>query len=253
MTDQPATEVTEQPEQAPRVFDERLTGLFATDVYATAIPLLALGGFGLGVRLWLPGAVMLALGFFVAAFFRNPNREIPGDERTVVSPADGRVVEAGPVELPDGTKAVRVGIFLSVFNVHINRAPLAGRVVGFDRSGDKYLAAFNPEARTRNVQTAMECETAHGERFTVVQITGLIARRIVCHPEVGEWLHRGVRYGLIRFGSRTDVILPASAEVRVEKGQKVRGGSSILATLPQPADASGATPSEGSESSEGTD
>jgi phosphatidylserine decarboxylase len=220
------------------VFAERLSGLFAPDVYTTAMPLLFFGFFGIGMGsqvgagFWLPGLVLTALGVFCAAFFRNPPRQIPGDERTVISPADGKVIEAGLVELPDGRKAQRVGIFLSVFNVHINRAPLAGRVVGFERSGDKFLAAFNPDARTLNVQTAMECETALGERFTVVQITGLIARRIVCQPVVGEWLVRGVRYGLIRFGSRTDVILPAEAELLVEPGQKVSGGSSILGRMP---------------------
>jgi len=173
----------------------------------------------------------LGLAGFVLAFFRNPERPIPGDERTVVSPADGRVIALGEVEDAGGTKRLRIGIFLSVFNVHVNRAPLAGRVVEIVRSGSQYLAAFNPEAERLNVSCSLTLETATGERLRVVQITGWIARRIVCHPRVGEWLRRGARYGLIRFGSRTDVLLPATARPRVRLGERVRGGSSVLAEL----------------------
>ncbi len=217
----------------PPVFEERLTGLFAPDVFTTAFPLVLGGGFLIGVGWWIAGALAMALGLFCVAFFRNPPREIPGDAHTVVSPADGKVILAEEVELADGQKAQRIGIFLSVFNVHVNRAPVAGRIVSVDRSGDKYLAAFNPEAQTRNVQLAMELETAGGARVGVVQITGLIARRIVWQPDVGEWLTRGVRYGLIRFGSRTDVILPPATELSVAVGDRVAGGSSILARLPE--------------------
>ena len=126
-----------------------------------------------------------------------------------------------------------MGIFLSVFNVHVNRAPVAGRVLSLERSGDAFKAAFDRNAETRNVRLAMELETGAGQRVGVVQITGLIARRIVCHPEIGQWLARGVRYGLIRFGSRTDVVLPLDAELLVAEGHRVRGGSSVIARLPQ--------------------
>jgi phosphatidylserine decarboxylase len=217
---------------APPVFRERLTGPLAPDAYAVALPL---GGLGLGAILfgfpWL-GALALALGAFVAAFFRNPRREIPAAEREVVSPADGRVIALDEVELPGGEKGLRIGIFLSVFDVHVNRAPVAGRVVALERSGEAYLAAFNPAAETRNVRLDMTLELASGARVRVAQITGLIARRIVCHAKVGEWLPRGVRYGLIRFGSRTDVVLPAGSVARVRKGERVRGGSSVVAELP---------------------
>ena len=125
-----------------------------------------------------------------------------------------------------------MGIFLSVFNVHVNRAPIAGRVVSIERGGTAYLAAFNRRAEHANVRCTLTLDTAQGERVRVVQITGLIARRIVCHPLVGDWLRRGDRYGLIRFGSRTDVVLPLSAELRVRRGDRVRGGSSIVAQLP---------------------
>jgi len=224
-------------EQAPQegvAFAERPTEALVPDAYrlgALPLGLAALAGvFGLQ---WL-AALLLGVAVFVGCFFRNPQRAIPGDESVVVSPADGRVIDVAEVERGDGSKALRIGIFLSVFNVHVNRAPLSGRVVAIERSGDAYLAAFNPDAEKQNVRCAMTLEAQSGMRFQVVQITGLIARRIVCHPQVGEWLRRGDRYGLIRFGSRTDVLLPASAESRVLRGDRVRGGSSVLAVLAEP-------------------
>jgi phosphatidylserine decarboxylase len=177
------------------------------------------------------GFALMGVTAFVAFFFRNPPREIPGDELDVVAPADGRVIEVSEIEQANGSKAWRIGIFLSVFNVHVNRSPLAGRVLSIERGGSRYLAAFNPRAEQENVRCTMTLETASGERFQVAQITGLIARRIVCHPEIGEWIDRGARFGLIRFGSRTDVVLPAGSQVRVVRGDRVRGGSSLLARL----------------------
>jgi phosphatidylserine decarboxylase len=214
------------------VFRERLTGRFAPEVWTTAAPLAALG---LGVA-WLvapwAGAALLAAAAGVAAFFRNPERDVPGGEGDVVAPADGRVIEVGEVEEADGRKGLRIGIFLSIFDVHVNRAPVAGRVVAVERSSGGFLAAFRPEAPLHNVRLDMLLETAAGERVRVVQITGLVARRIVCQPRVGEWLRRGVRYGLIRFGSRTDVVLPAGSRACVVVGGRVRGGSTLIARLP---------------------
>jgi phosphatidylserine decarboxylase len=219
------------PESEVPVFDERPTEPIVPDAWRmAALPL----GLALAFLLARSGWAFLWLGLagFILAFFRNPERLIPGDERTVVSPADGRVIAVGEVEDGSGSKRLRIGIFLSVFNVHVNRAPLAGRVVEIVRSGSQYLAAFNPDAERLNVSCSLILETAGGERVRVVQITGLIARRIVCHPRVGEWLRRGDRYGLIRFGSRTDVLLPAAARPRVRVGDRVRGGSSVVAELP---------------------
>ena len=213
------------------VFTERPTEFIVRDAFVLgALPLAAAGVAGALGWLWL-GGLLLGLTVFVGAFFRNPPRFVEGDERSVVAPADGRVLEAGEIELSDGTKAKRVGIFLSVFNVHVNRAPIAGRVVSIERGGTEYLAAFNRRAEQANVRCTLTLDTALGERVRVVQITGLIARRIVCHPLVGDWLRRGDRYGLIRFGSRTDVVLPLTAELRVRRGDRVRGGSSVLAQL----------------------
>jgi phosphatidylserine decarboxylase len=213
------------------IFRERLTGRFAPEAAVAALPPLAAGAFAAAAGAGWLALPLLALGAFGAAFFRNPARELPSDPDAVVAPADGRVVEVGVCELPDGRKALRIGIFLSVFDVHVNRAPVAGRVLGLARSGSEYLAAFRPEAAARNVQLALELETASGARVGVVQITGWIARRIVCHAQVGEWLPRGARYGLIRFGSRTDVLLPADAEACVARGARVRGGRDVVARL----------------------
>ena len=128
------------------VFEERLTRTFAPDVYTTSLPLFAMAGVCLALQWWIAATLSLALALFVAFFFRNPAREIPGDERTVVAPADGRVVAAGEIETEAGEKALRIGIFLSIFDVHVNRAPVAGRVLAKKRGGEKYLAAFNKAA-----------------------------------------------------------------------------------------------------------
>ncbi len=213
------------------VFEERLSGLFAPDVYRFAFPLLLLGGIAWGLSWTIPSLVLSGLGLFVVAFFRNPERALPPGDDLVIAPADGKVMWVDELER-DGRKVLRIGIFLSVFDVHVNRAPVPGRVVSIDRSGDAYLAAFNPDGEARNVQLAMGLETAWG-RIDVVQITGLIARRIVFQPEVGDWLDRGVRYGLIRFGSRTDVHLPQGSMAKVAVGDVVRGGKTILAMLPE--------------------
>lgn len=216
-------------------FEERPTEFIVRDGFVFAVAPLVLGGLAGLVGWTLLGALCLALTVFVACFFRNPPRFVPGDERTVVAPADGRVMQAGDFELPDGSKAKRVAIFLSVFNVHVNRMPVAGRVLAVERSGSGYRAAFRADADATNVRCDLQLETARGERVVVSQITGWIARRIVCHPLPGEWVERGARYGLIRFGSRTDVVLPASAELRVRRGEVVKGGSSVLAQLPREA------------------
>jgi phosphatidylserine decarboxylase len=219
-------------EPRPPIFEERLSGRFAPEVRWSALPLALVAGLLLLAGQGAAGLAALALAAFCAAFFRNPARALPSDPEAVVAPADGKVIEVAECELADGRKGLRIGIFLSVFDVHVNRAPVAGRVVSLARSGSAYLAAFRPDAAARNVQLSMELETASGARVRVVQITGLVARRIVCHAREGEWLARGVRYGLIRFGSRTDVILPGGAEARVAVGARVRGGSSVVARLP---------------------
>jgi phosphatidylserine decarboxylase len=220
------------------LFVERPTELVVRDAYLLGAAPLALAGLFGALDLPIPGLVCLALTAFVAAFFRNPPRLLPQDPDVLVAPADGRVIEVGEIEGADGTKRPRIGIFLSVFDVHVNRAPVAGRVIAVERAGSKFLAAFDRRAETLNVRASMQLETAEGFRVDVVQITGLIARRIVTHPLPGEWLARGMRYGLIRFGSRTDVVLPHGSEILVRKGDRMRGGESEIARLPR---ASGGT------------
>ena len=217
------------PAETDSLFLERPTEFVVRDAFSLGVAPLALAG-ACGLLGWTTaGFVLLGLTVFVACFFRNPPREIPGGENSVVAPADWRVIDVAEVEGSDGNKWLRIGIFLSVFNVHVNRCPLAGRVVAKERGGQAFLAAFNRKAEAENVRCALTLETAAGVRFQVVQITGLIARRIVCHPQVGEWIRRGDRYGLIRFGSRTDVLLPLTAVAKVKARDRVRGGSTIIA------------------------
>ena len=183
---------------------------------------------------WVWTGVLLAcLAAANLAFFRNPRRAIPAGEQRIVSPADGRVVGVEKLDDPDGTLGPvwRVAIFLSIFDVHINRVPISGRVRAIRRKGGRYLAAFAKGASEHNVQTRMDIEAPGGLAVSVVQITGLIARRIVCYPSEGGTLVRGEPYGLICYGSRVEIYLPATAEVRVKRGDRVRGGKSIIAEV----------------------
>lgn len=213
------------------MFRERLTGVVAPEALWFGAPLALAGGVAWGAGATALALPLWALALFVVSFFRNPDRAIPPGADLVVSPADGRVIDVAEVEVAPGEKALRIAIFLSVFNVHVNRAPLAGRVVAIERRGTKFLAAFNPDAESLNVRLDVTLETERGVRVRFAQITGLIARRIVCHVREGEWLEKGARYGMIRFGSRADVVLPLGTRPRVAKGARVRGGSTVLAEL----------------------
>lgn len=212
-------------------FRERPTAPIAPEgwPFIAGAAALAVGALALGAS-WL-AALLGALTVFVVAFFRNPARPVPGDENSVVAPADGRVLAVDAVEDEQGRKGLRIAIFLSVFDVHVNRSPLAGRVRSLERGGTRFLAAWDPRGERENVRLAMELELADGRRIVVTQITGLIARRIVCHARVGDWIPRGTRYGLIRFGSRTDVLLPPGSVAMVKAGDRVRGGDSIIGRL----------------------
>jgi len=168
--------------------------------------------------------VALVLALFVTWFFRDPVRAIPADPETLVSPADGRVIEI----LPQADGGTQISIFLSIFNVHVNRSPVAGAVVDVTRRPGKFLAAWKHEASSENAQASVTVRTPRGDvRF--VQITGLIARRIVCYLAPGALVARGERYGLIRFGSRVDLFLPPAAEPAVRVGDRVHGGSDVIA------------------------
>jgi len=183
----------------------------------------ALGGW------WVLTALGLVLTVGVGLFFRDPERIVPQTPGTVVAPADGRVVDIAT----DNTQTRRISIFLSLWDVHINRAPYGGTVRSVVYTPGQFLAAYRPEASRLNEANTVTIED-HGRTFVVKQIAGVLARRIVCRVRPGEVLEKGQRYGLIRFGSRTDLLLPAAAEVVVQVGDVVRGGETILAFLKEP-------------------
>ncbi|NDY41340.1 phosphatidylserine decarboxylase family protein [Dissulfurirhabdus thermomarina] len=179
----------------------------------------------------LPAVAALVVTAFVLYFFRDPERVVPAGQGLVVAPADGRVIQAG-VEAADpvgGEPARRVSIFMNVFDVHVNRAPVAGEVEAVVYRPGAVWPADRPRALLRNECCALRLRTAEGDRVTAVQVAGLVAQRIVCRAEPGDRLARGERFGLIRFGSRVDVYLPPGYAVEVKKGQRVTAGQSVLA------------------------
>ncbi|MDD2604456.1 MAG: phosphatidylserine decarboxylase family protein [Desulfobacterales bacterium] len=180
-----------------------------------------------------PAVVALATTLAIAGFFRDPDRVIPQAAHGVVSPADGKVVAAGPMDHSPvyGGPCVRVSVFMSVFNVHVNRAPIAGRVTRVDYHPGKFIAANLDKSSDVNERNAVTLESADGERIVVVQIAGLIARRIICGLSVGHEVGRGQRYGMICFGSRLDVFLPPGARLDCQVGDRVQAGTSILGYL----------------------
>jgi phosphatidylserine decarboxylase len=196
--------------------------LILTGAFVTIIALVL--GWGLA------GAVLGLITIAVAGFFRDPDRLIPDGEGLVVAPADGRVVSIAEVTGDSAfTKAAtRVSIFLSPLDVHINRIPVAGKIEDVCYRDGKFLAAYKEEASERNEQNALEVIDDQGRKLRVVQIAGVLARRIVCRVRRGDSLKRGERFGLIMFGSRTDTYLPSDCRVEVREGQRVKGGETVL-------------------------
>jgi phosphatidylserine decarboxylase len=194
------------------------------------------------------GVLFTVLALFVSWFFRDPERTDPGGETTVVAPADGKVIDIVEVNEPTvfGGPARRISIFLSVFNVHVQRAPVAGEVVHRDYHPGGYAVAWHPKASDENERASVGIRTASGP-VLVRQIAGLIARRIVTYPEEGDTLRRGERIGLIRFGSRVDLFIPLSWEVRVEPGDATVGGETVMAGAVVPAPAAGVAEPDTSE------
>jgi phosphatidylserine decarboxylase len=182
---------------------------------------------------WLTNPAWAIFPFVLAAFFlwffRDPERTIPQEAGALVSPGDGKVTDVSPVT-SGSNKLTRISIFLSVFNVHVNRSPVAGTIREIRYQRGKYLNAMNRASAEENEQNIV---TVEGDGQTVVfkQIAGLLARRIVFHPKVGDRLERGQRVGLIKFGSRVDVLFDATAALQVKVGDRVKGGSSVLAHL----------------------
>ncbi len=188
--------------------------------------------------LWIAGwykaaFVMTALTVFAVSFFRNPERRPPTGENLVVSPADGTVIYVGEVDEPRILKrrAVKVSIFMSVFNVHVNRMPESGRITEIHYNKGKFISANRDKASLDNEQNALVMETENGGNIMFVQIAGLVARRIVCWARPGDTLRRGERFGLIMFGSRLDIYLPPGSEVKVKPGDKTKAGETIVGVL----------------------
>ncbi len=179
---------------------------------------------------WYVALALLVVAAFMAFFFRDPQRSVPGEDDLVVAPADGRVTRVAPVDANDAASPNVVSIFLSVFDVHVNRAPIAGEIADATYTRGRFVIATREDASLVNEQNSL---TIRGARMTVVckQIAGVLARRIVCWKRVGDRVELGERFGLIKFSSRTDLILPREVEIEVRVGQRVRGGSSVIGRL----------------------
>ena len=205
---------------------------FITGFSALALLCLFLAGKLCSGILYGFSALFLLLTLFTIYFFRNPERTPPADERAVVAPADGTVIVVERVpRTPLGCEALKISIFMSVFSVHINRVPYSGRIVELIHSPGRFFDARDERASCENERNQVMIETAGGVRLAFVQIAGLIARRIICYPKVGDILERGKRYGLIRFGSRVDVYLPVGVTPLVKLGDKTVSGETVLGRL----------------------
>lgn len=193
----------------------------------------------ISVFLWILGISAWAWFFslltvFVISFFRDPERTIPAGDKAILSPADGKIIriESCTEERFLKGPALKVSIFMSVFNVHVNRIPLSGRIAEVAYRPGKFVSANLDKASAANEQNALLLEAAGGTKLLFVQIAGLIARRIVCWVRKGDPVERGRRFGMIRFGSRMDVYLPPNIQIQARLGQKAYGGQTILGYLP---------------------
>lgn len=178
------------------------------------------------------GLPFLLLTVFMIQFFRDPAREIPQQPNIIVSPADGKVIKVETAfDEYQQQDALKISVFMNVFNVHSNRSPVDGKVLSVNYKPGKYLNADFDKASEQNERNGIVAELANGTKVTFVQIAGLVARRILCYKVAGDEVKRGERYGFIRFGSRVDVYLPLDATPLVSIGQKVRATETVLATL----------------------
>jgi phosphatidylserine decarboxylase len=186
----------------------------------------------------LAGLVVLALlgvaaGFFIAWFFRNPQRAAPDIKGAILAPADGKIIKVEPLEntphYPE--RCNKISIFMSVFNVHVNRIPFDGTISGLSYHPGKFFSANLDKASLDNEHNAVTLTTDRGKRICFVQIAGLIARRIICNLNPGDRVTKGSRFGMICFGSRVDIYLPERTRIQVESGQKVRAGTTVLGIL----------------------
>lgn len=205
------------------------------------LAVLACAALAFALRLANPWLALVPLVPFaiVVWFFRDPERRGPDEPEVLLAPADGTVMDIEEVDEPAfiGGKALRIGIFLSPFNVHVNRVPCTGLVRYLDYRAGEFLPAYNPDAPRRNEAVCLGLELPNGVRLLVKQISGVLARRIICHAQPGDVLARGQRYGMIKFGSRTELYIPvhAVAVCAVTRGSKVKGGLTACCKLMTPA------------------
>jgi len=200
------------------------------DGYFYGAGLLAAAALLVWLTSWPWALIPVLLAAFFLWFFRDPARTIPAGPGLIVSPGDGLVTETVRLETPDGPR-LRISIFLSVFDVHVNRSPIGGTITQVRYQKGLYLNAMNPASADQNEQNVVTVR-GEGMEVTFKQIAGLLARRIVFDPSVGSIIGRGERVGLIKFGSRVDVLVPIEAELRVKPKDRVKGGASILAEMP---------------------
>ena len=207
-----------------------------TPIAVEGYPFIVLAGFVTMFFALLSWKILAVIAFiltlFITYFFRNPERTLPEDENAVVAPADGVIIFLGPSsEEHVMAEMTKISIFMSVFNVHINRAPISGLIVETFYNRGKFMDVRDERATFENERSGLVLENARGTRIVVVQVAGLIARRIICYLQKGDQAIRGKRYGLIRFGSRLDVYIPTNADLRVKMGDKTVAGETILGYL----------------------
>ncbi len=201
-------------------------------------PFIAIGFFGVALFFWLDFTVgwgfFILITLFVISFFRDPERHSPQGEKALLAPADGRVLLIEEKEMaPFSTgRTIKISIFMSVFNCHVNRIPGNGSIEKVFYRAGTFFSANQDRASAQNEQNALLLRTPDGQEIDIVQVAGLIARRIVCWVKPGETIKRGERFGMIRFGSRVDLYLPTSTRIRIQRGDKVKAGLTIIGELP---------------------
>lgn len=211
---------------------------YAFPIAKAGLPFVGIAAFATAVFALLGLAFLaltgLAATFFICYFFRDPERLVPDRDGVVVSPADGKVIKVETVEKGRfyNEKCLKVSIFMSIFNVHVNRIPFTGEIVRVAYFPGKYFSANLDKASADNEHNAVFLKTDNGREICFVQIAGLVARRIICNVQEGQKVSRGQRFGLICFGSRLDVYLPADTTVSVQVGDRVSAGTTVLGELP---------------------
>ncbi len=197
-----------------------------------AVAFLGAVGFTIG-GVWPIGLFLLVITAYIVYFFRNPERLPPVGSKLVASPADGEIIFVGPSVESEflNEEMTKISVFMNLFNVHVNRVPIEGTIKNMKYHRGRFMAASEDRASEENERNAMVIETPQGVKVVLVQVAGLIARRIICYPAIGNFILKGQRMGLIRFGSRCDIFLPKTCTVNIKMGDKVVGGETVLAEL----------------------